>query len=227
MNWLFGRRSREPFVASYLESCRRRVSSKTPLHDVPLVVLDAETSGFRRGVDRILSLAAQPLAERRIPLDRLRSWIVYQEFSMPNDAMTVHGILPDQTSAGTREEDLLRELLPILGGAILVGHHIRFDALMLDDLIRRHTGCRIENRVLDTAEIAMMELDAFHRTGYSNQRPPALDEVCAQLDVPMVERHTAVGDTFTTAEVFLLLTGRRRRRLGRELLLRDLPVKRI
>lgn len=227
MKWFSFNRKRAPERIAYEAATKRRPAAKEPLWERSVVVLDAETSGFRIHVDRILSLALLPLAAGRIRLQEMRNWLVFQPGAEANEATTVHGILPEETRGGLPEEVLLKELLPVLGGAILVGHHIRFDAMMLDDLISRRMGGRLRNYIVDTAELAMMELDAFHQTGYAKQKPPALDEVCAQLDWPMVERHTAAGDSFTTAEIFLLLLGRRRHRLGRDLRLGDLPMRRI
>ena len=116
----------------------------------------------------------------------------------------------------------------MLAGGIIVGHHIRFDAAMINDAMMRHFKTKFCSRIIDTALMAMTELVAFHQTGYANQRPPSLDEVCSQLNLPVVARHTAEGDAFTTAEVFLLLYGRIRRRLRRRpVQARDLPIKRF
>ena len=51
-----------------------------------------------------------------------------------------------------------------------------------------------------------------------------MEEVCAQLNIPIADRHTAEGDVFTTAQIFLILRGRLNRRIKRPLLLRDFPL---
>jgi DNA polymerase III subunit epsilon len=226
MKWL-RRTAHPPVVSAYLAAQRRSPGGQTPLGEVPWLVLDAETTGFQRGRDRVLSLAVLPLEGNRLELARMREWLVYQEIPAPTEATAVHGILPEEIRTGRPEREVLEELLPLLEGRILVGHHVRFDAGMLDEMLRRHFGVRLRNEMVDTAELAVRHLAAFHRTGYANQRPPSLEEVCAQLQIEMMERHTAAGDTFTTAEVFLLLTGRMRQRFARFPLLRDLPRLRL
>lgn len=217
-------RKREPLVEEYLSACRHRPAKNVDVADNTVIVLDGETTGFDLVKDRLLSLATLEIARREIHVSRMRSWLVFQERAEFNEAVSVHGILPSETAHGQPEAEVIRELLPVIGGNLLVGHHIRFDVTMLQTIARRHLGLRLRNRVLDTATFAMRELAPFHRTGYPNQRPPSLEEVCAHLDLPMMDRHTAAGDTFTTAEVFLLLCARMRRRLGRPLQFRDLPL---
>ena len=225
MIWPFKRRL-DPVAERYLAACRERVDREVDVADLRVVVLDAETTGFSVSVDRVLSLASIEVGQREIRVSSARSWLVYQDLAPVNEAMKVHGILPSQTAAGQPEREVIGELLGILGGSLVVGHHIGFDAAMLGAAARRHFGIGLKNRVLDTALLAMQELSAFHRTGYANQPPPSLEDVCSALDLPMMERHTAAGDAFTTAVVFLTLCARLRRRLGRPVRCRDLPVGR-
>ncbi len=216
-----------PFCRAYLDSAKKRPARNTAFNRLRFVVLDCETSGFEVGVDRILSLAAFEVAQDRIDIAGSRKWIVYQPAARLNRATAVHGILPEEIRQGTPEQNLIPDLLPMLTDAVLVGHHTRFDAAMLNDLLMRHHTVRFCNRIIDTAHMAMNELAAFHKTGYANQRPPSLDEVCAQLNLPLIARHTAEGDAFLTAEVFLMLSGQIRRRLGRPLRAGDLPIRKF
>lgn len=224
--WTF-RKPLHPVAEAYREG-RAEASPKmrTPVEDLRIVVIDAETTGLDPSRDRILSLAAAPLSGGTLPMTALRSWLIYQPWAALNDAVAVHGITPAQTARGEPEEKVLFEFLDLIRGAVLVGHHIGFDAAILDQALARHYGTRLYNPLVDTAALAMAELEAFRKTGYANQRPPGLEEVCSHCGLPMMERHTAEGDAFTTAELFLLLCARRRRRLGRGLEWRDLPSQR-
>ncbi len=199
---------------NYLAASKNRLAGKTPLNEVRFVALDIESSGFKIGKDRILSIAVFEVVNGRIDIGRSRKWIVYQPDATPTAATAIHGILPCETREGRLEKEVLEELIPILSGAVVVGHHVRFDSAMLNEALLRNFKIKFKNWIVDTAQLAMNELIAFHRTGYANQRPPSLDEVCSQLNLPMIARHTAEGDAFTTAEIFLLLCGRIRRRLN-------------
>ena len=136
-------------------------------------------------------------------------------------------MLPSEIEKGVPEVDVLRELIPLLSGAVVVGHNIEFDGLMLDAALRRHYEVRFLNQMIDCGAMAMNELIPFHRVGYARQHTPTLEDICAHLVLPLHDRHTAEGDAFIAAELFLLLSGRMYRRIGRPLRLRDYPVFRL
>ncbi|WP_221029773.1 3'-5' exonuclease [Actomonas aquatica] len=219
--WL--RRTAWPeFVVDYVEGTSRRVDRKLPWPELEFIVLDAETTGFDYDTDRLLSIGLVPVRRGRILVEERRAWLVQQLDAPNNEAVKIHGIAPDASAHGQPEEKVLRELLDLLRGRILVGHHIGFDSSMISAALQRHFGTRLRNPMLDTAMIARRRLDAFHKTGYANQRPPGLDELCTHAGLPVIGRHTASGDAFTTAQLFLWLCGRMRVRLGRELVAGDL-----
>jgi DNA polymerase-3 subunit epsilon len=226
MKWFF-QKNHPPVVSDYLAAAKHRAKRTTEVNGHRLVVLDTETSGLDVDTDRILSIALFEMNGGQMDMARSRKWIVYQPEARPTEATTIHGILPCETREGTPEKEVLTELLPLLAGAIVVGHHIDFDSAMLNKALMRHFHIRFRNRIVDTAHIAMDELIPFHKTGYANQPPPALEEVAAQFDLPPVARHTAEGDAFITAEIFLFLCGRIRRRKRRPAQLRDLPITRF
>lgn len=222
----FSRKAPDPRIAGYLAGTKRSAAGKTRLASMPVIVLDAETTGFRVDRDRLLSIATVPVLAGRARVGGMRSWLIRQSGLRVNEATAVHGILPSESSRGVEEVAALEELAGELTGVLLVGHHIGFDAAVLDAAMKRHFGAGLRNPLIDTAVLSMQTVDAFKRTGYANQRPPGLDEVCAHLGLPVWERHTADGDAFATAQLFLLLCARLEARLGRDLVAGDLPVAR-
>lgn len=212
------------FARDYRAGTPRRVGRKTPVSQIRFVVLDAETTGFDPARDRILSLAALPLQGGVLQLADLRAWMVYHSQAPMTEAVQIHGIMPADAREGAPESTVLEEVLPLLTGAVLVGHHVGFDVRMLNEALHRRFRVRLQNPMLDTAKLAMQVLDAFRKTGYVGQRTPSLEEVCTLLDLAPLERHTAPGDTFTTAELLLVLLARYARERRRPLVSGDLPI---
>ncbi|MDP0489424.1 MAG: 3'-5' exonuclease [Verrucomicrobiota bacterium JB023] len=215
---------REPEVEAYLAGTSRRYRRKDPTAEAPFVVLDTEASGFQLHTDKILSVATMSVQGNRAETSSLRHWLIRRTEADVTPATRIHTILPSDSSEGTPEKEVLGQLLPILTGSIIVGHHIGFDIAMLNRAFQEHYNLKLKNRYLDTAVLAQRVLDAYRRTGYANQRPPGLDEVVSHLGLTVWERHTADGDTFATGQLFLLLCARLRRQLERELVLSDLPL---
>ncbi|MBC2603768.1 3'-5' exonuclease [Puniceicoccus vermicola] len=216
----------DPVVAEYWKGCRKSFSRRAKVEDSHLVVLDAETTGLDRAKDQLLSLATVAVDRGEMVIGSFREWTIYQPETEWNQAIEVHGILPSKTAEGRPESEVIRECLPLFGSHLLVGHHIGFDLCLLNRAMREHCGVKLRNWSLDTAHLAMQELTAFRRTGYSNQRPPSLEEVCMQLGIEVVDRHTAAGDTFLTAQILIVLCADLRSRLRRPLRLSDLPIRR-
>ena len=221
LNW-FKRRPVSPVVAHYRQATPTRIDRKRHWNDVTYIVLDAETTGFRPGQDRLLSIGLVPIREGQIDVAARRSWLVQQTDAPRNEAVKIHGISPAESADGMPEDQVLAELLEILTNTVIVGHHIGFDVSMLNAAFERHHATRLRNPLLDTATMATRHIDAFHKTGYVNQRPPSLEELCSHANLPIMGRHTASGDAFTTALIFLWFCSRFRIRHRRDLLAGDL-----
>ena len=220
-----GRKPRHPeFIRTYRDQTTPALARRKPFEDVRLVALDTECSGFEVGRDRLLSVAVIELDWLHIEVDTGIEWLVYQPNIVANKATEIHGILPSDTLAGMPEKQMLAELIPRISGALVIGHQIWFDAGMLNEALRRNFGVGFRNPTIDIGLMAMNELQAFRKSGYINQRPPSLEDLCAHFGLSLCDRHTAEGDAYIAAELFLLMCGyirRRRGRIGR----RDLPIR--
>ncbi len=219
------KRSKHPDrVSQYMDQTGRWLVRKKPFEDIRLVALDTECSGFEVGRDRLLSVGVIEIDWSHIRLDTSYEWLIYQPNIVANKATEIHGILPSDTLQGVPERQMLLELLPRITGAIVVGHQTWFDALMLNDALRRNYGIPFRNPIIDIGPLAMTELQPFRKTGYINQRPPSLEDLCAHFGIPQSDRHTAEGDAYIAAELFLLMCGHIRKRRGK-ITHRDLPIK--
>lgn len=226
MNLFFWKRPpANPTVAAYLDATSSRLPRKAPVADTRFVVIDSETSGFDIQNNRILSLAMAEISEGRLHIAKSRSWTVFQPGAILNKAVAIHGILPAETASGRPEQEVLLEFLPRIHGAILVGHHVGFDIAMINAALQRHFRVTLRNPTLDTAAFAMTSIEAFAKTAYPGQNEPTLDEVCVQCKIAPLERHTAEGDTFATAQIFLAMCAMHQRHLGRPLTVADLPAR--
>jgi DNA polymerase-3 subunit epsilon len=104
------------------------------------------------------------------------------------------------------EPEALEQFLDYLKDAVIVGHHIGHDIATLDAGYERHWGFHLLNRSFDTMELTLHLQKA---SAFSDSRQPmnefTLDALCEMFDLVPYGRHTASGDAFLTAEVFLRL----------------------
>jgi DNA polymerase-3 subunit epsilon len=207
--------SPEAVLERYRQAFRSTWRDDSPIFGVRFVVLDSETTGLDTRRDRLVSIGAVAVREEAIVLED--SFEVLLKVAYNTASVVVHGITREASRAGLDEASALTELLDYLGDGVIVGHHIGMDIEMLDNALERCFGLRLENRHLDTLGLALH----LQRDGVLGDDPPlqgySLDALCRRFDVAPYDRHTAPGDAFLTAQVFLHLL-RLAQRAGRDTL---------
>ena len=169
------------------------------------VSLDLETTGLDPARDHILSLAAVPVRDGRVLLSERFERRIHTARSFGIDSIRHHRITPDEASTGEQIRDVVRAFLHWLGSRRLLGYNLGFDLDMLGPHVRAATGFALPNATVDLAdEVARRQ---------RQQRPNApvnLDfaHIADTLGVPMVERHSALGDATTVGLCWLALQAR-------------------
>lgn len=188
-------------------------SDDAPLAAVRFVVLDCETTGLDPRRDRIVSIGA--VAVNGLHIILADGFEALLRVSHNTAATPVHGITRAETLGALDEREALVQFLDYLGDGVIVGHHVNYDLAMLDAACGRQFGLRLENRHLDTMGLTLH----LQNDGAFEGLPPiagfSLDALCERFGVVPYDRHTAPGDAFLTAQVFLRLlrfSGRGNRR---------------
>lgn len=194
-------------ASSFLDRYRQHFDStwadETPIDQVRFVVLDSETTGLNPRTDRIVTIGAVAVQNGEIVLED--SFSAMLELARNSDAVTVHGVTRDESRGGLSEPDALAGFLDYVRDGVIVGHHIGHDIATFDAGYQRHWGTSMLNRSLDTMDVTLH----LERDGAFAGRPPirsfTLDSLCAMYGIIPHDRHTAAGDAFLTAQVFLRL----------------------
>jgi len=191
------------FVDRYRRCFDRTWANDTSIDSVRFVVLDSETTGLNPRIDRLITIGAVAVQNSEIIVED--SFDALIKIERNTEAVTVHGMTRDQTLRGVDEAVAIEQFLDYLGDGVIVGHHIGHDISTLDAALERHWGITLANRSLDTMDLALH----LERDGAFAGRPPirqfTLDGLCALFGVIPHDRHTASGDAFITAQVFLRL----------------------
>ncbi|PPK86729.1 DNA polymerase III epsilon subunit [Neolewinella xylanilytica] len=204
----------------YADSFQSPPPPGTPLHELPVVVLDAETTGLDVRRDRILSLGALRVSGNSISLaDKFEAYLPVPDGFDGSESVSIHGIIPNSSRYDhTDEPTLLAEFLTYLGSKVIVGHHIGFDVEMINRSLLRHGAPPLRNAVVDTADLAKR----LRPAGYWTPRHDyGLDALAKRYTIPLSDRHTALGDCYITAVLWLKLLRRLAVKLDRDLVLGD------
>ena len=167
-------------------------SLDTPLSDVTFVVIDLETTGTVPGQSRIIEVAAAKFRGGEC-LGTFQT-MVNPGCGLPPFIVALTGITEAVLVPAPAIEEILPTLLEFIGGAVLVGHNLRFDTSFLDaDLIA--TGRpRLANARVDTLTLA--------RRLIRDEVPDCrLATLAARFRTGVRPTHRALDDVLATAEV--------------------------
>jgi DNA polymerase-3 subunit epsilon len=202
-----------PFITEYLARFESSCVGESDRSDIRFVVLDTETTGTDARSARLVSVGAVAVVAEAIVIEDSFEAIVKIDYN--TSAVTVHGITREQSASGMDEAKALQALLGYLRDAVIVGHHIRFDVEVLNKAFGRCFGIELKNRLLDTMELTLSLEEDGALPHLGPVRGFSLDDLCVQFNVRPHDRHTAAGDAFITAQIFLRLL-RIARRCGRQ-----------
>ena len=124
----------------------------TPLSQVTFVVVDVETTGGSPATDSLTEVAAA----------RYRGGELlgtYQTFVRPDERIppfitALTGISDAMVADAPTVGEMLPSFLEFVGGAVLVGHNLRFDLSFLDHALVATGRDRLANATVDTLALA-------------------------------------------------------------------------
>jgi DNA polymerase III subunit epsilon len=174
-----------------------RELDERPLADLSYTVFDTETTGLDPAQgDEIIQIGAARIVNGRLLRHERFEQLVDPQRSIPAEGMQIHGITPEMVAG----QPVIGEVLPAFhrfaSDTILVAHNAAFDMRFLQ-LKEEGAGVRFEQPVLDT--LLLSAVTSPHEASH------ALEAIAQRFDIPVVGRHTALGDALLTAEVFLRL----------------------
>jgi len=169
----------------------------TPLADLAFTVFDTETTGLNPSQgDEIIQIGATRIVAGKLRRQECFEQLVDPRRSVPEAGVVIHGIRPEQLLGQPTIGAVLPAFHAFAQDTVLVAHNAAFDMRFLQ-LKEATTGVRFEQPVLDTLLLA-----AVAQPGQESHK---LEAIAERLGVPVLGRHTALGDALVTAEVFLKL----------------------
>ena len=167
------------------------------LVDLAYTVFDTETTGLQPSEgDRIIQIGATRIVAGKLRRQECFEQLIDPQRSLPAAGIAIHGIQPEMLAGQPTIDRVLPGFHAFAQDTVLVAHNAAFDMRFLQ-LQEEATGVRFEQPVLDTLLLSAVV--------HPQQESHRLEAIAERLDVPVLGRHTALGDAMVTAEVFLKL----------------------
>lgn len=171
----------------------------TPLSEVTFVVIDLETTGISPDTSAITEIGAVCYrgGERLATFQTL----INPGSPIPPFITVLTGITEAMLYSAPAIGEVIPALLEFIGGAVLVGHNLRFDTAFIDAALLADGRDRLPNRRVDTLGLARRLL----RDEVTDMKLGTLAHYLRVLETP---NHHALADAQATAEVLHALLER-------------------
>ncbi|MDC1115870.1 DUF294 nucleotidyltransferase-like domain-containing protein [Alphaproteobacteria bacterium] len=170
--------------------------SSVLLEKLPLISLDLETTGLQTRTDRVVQIGAIDPYDATNYLDML----VNPDMAIPPRSTDIHGISDDMVA----DKPLLTQAFPRLRDSIndrvVIGYNIGFDLAIIAAETDRHGIAWDIPPALCVRQMATIALgrDAIMMMG-------TLETLAQHFEIPLADRHTAIGDAIMTGKLFRAL----------------------
>ncbi len=188
-------------IPKWLASYEKQVfdiPSNTSLDEMTFCALDCETTGFEK-TSKVISVGAVKIQKNSVKIKDA----IHFYFSIPKGKKQseIHGELTN-TSFNNKEQFL--KLLEYLENTVIVGHHIAFDISKLTQTGREyHHDFSLKNESVDTL-LVMRQIDPIRfEWDLGDSQSKSLDALCREFNIEIENRHTALGDAYLAAQLFV------------------------
>lgn len=165
------------------------------LSELAYTVFDTETTGLNpREGDEIIQIGASRIVNNKLLRNEFFEQLIDPQRELPASSTAIHGITPQMLAGQPLIGTVLPAFFSFASETVLVAHNAAFDMRFLQ-LKEVSTGCRFDHPVLDTLLLSAVI--------HPNQESHRLEAIAERFGIPIIGRHTAMGDAIVTGEVFL------------------------
>jgi DNA polymerase-3 subunit epsilon len=167
-------------------------------HEIPIALLDVETTGRDASVDRVIELGIV-VAKNGVVTARY-NWLIHPGMPIPAESSAVHGIKDEDVKDSPRFEAVAHEIAAALEGCVPAAYNAQFDrAFLVSEFSRCAPRAPAEAAPAKEAPALRRDVEwvdplVWAREIQSGEKSRALGEVAARLGVKLENAHRASGD---------------------------------
>lgn len=171
-----------------------------PWAQIPLAVIDVETTGLDPQTDRVVEVGVLPVDFGVV--GEGRGWLVNPGRAVPPEALAVHGLTDAELLAAPAFASIATEIAEALAGRVPVAYNADFDRLFLaveyDRLGVVRPPCLRRG-------VEWLDPLVWARLAQRAERGHKLTDVAARLGIDVGQSHRALHDARTAAKILLAL----------------------
>ncbi|MDB4990277.1 MAG: polymerase epsilon subunit [Myxococcaceae bacterium] len=205
-----------PGIAEFLIQAFSRVEglwqpfpANQPWIDLPLAVIDFETTGFDAQLDRVVEIGV--VCFERGQVTKRVNWLIQPGMAIPEAAMNVHGITDAMVAEAPRFEHVAEELRQALIGHLPVAYNATFDRKFMHAEMARAAAAGVaaaEHVPATDGGVTWVDPLVWVRELMAEEKSKRLGDICERLGIPLDDAHRAWADAEATGKVLLHLVER-------------------
>ncbi|WP_195571569.1 exonuclease domain-containing protein [Paenibacillus sp. 1001270B_150601_E10] len=168
-----------------------------PLTELPVVVIDLETTGFEPYADEIISIGAKKIVGTKWEQGEDCEWyeLLNPGIHIPSHIELLTGITNEEVTEARSVSDGLRHFVQFVDKRLIIAHASGHDKAFLRTALWRYHRHTWKYRMLDTMLVA--------KWLYPKQRELDLDTLAQMHGISIVKRHHALYDARTAGELWM------------------------
>jgi DNA polymerase-3 subunit epsilon len=173
----------------------------TPLDELNVTVFDLETTGFfpDQG-DEILSIGAVKMKGGKIQHDETYYSLARCNQKLSLEIKELTGLQDDEMEKSPELSKVLVDFYEFVKGDVLVAHHASHEKKFLQHANWKLFRKKFIHRLVDTSFL--------YKIAEPNVDLVRLEDFCAHCEIPIQDRHHALGDAKMTAELWSIYTNK-------------------
>jgi DNA polymerase-3 subunit epsilon len=197
---------------SRVEGLSSAFPANDPWLDLPVAVIDFETTGFDAELDRVVEVGV--VCFRRGEVTNRVNWLINPGMAIPEGAVSVHGITDAMVADAPAFGQIAEELWHVLIGHLPVAYNATFDRKFMHAEMARSgfkapapsPGSALPPAV--DGQVTWVDPLVWVRELMAEEKSKRLGDICERLGIPLSDAHRAWADAEATGRVLFTLSER-------------------